>query len=74
MIKVDTRKVYDCMEWCFLESMLKELGFPTEFIRWIMACVKLVSYSILINDIPSIPFIPKKELRKVAPCPHFYLL
>lgn len=44
--------------------MLKELGFPTEFVRWIVACVKCLSYSILINGIPSIPFPAKKGLRQ----------
>ncbi|XP_048493004.1 uncharacterized protein LOC125493582 [Beta vulgaris subsp. vulgaris] len=28
VIKVDTKKAYDLVQWVFLESMLKELGFP----------------------------------------------
>nr|CCA65981.1 hypothetical protein [Beta vulgaris subsp. vulgaris] len=71
VIKVDIRKAYDSVEWVFLESMLKELGFPSMFIRWIMACVKTVSYSILLNGIPSIPFDAQKGLRQGDPLSPF---
>lgn len=36
MMLMDLQKAYDTMDWISLESILKELGFPTQFIRWIM--------------------------------------
>ncbi|XP_010665724.1 uncharacterized protein LOC104882983 [Beta vulgaris subsp. vulgaris] len=39
-LKVDIKKAYDSVEWPFLSSMLEELGFPSNFNGWIMACVQ----------------------------------
>ncbi|KAH0746543.1 hypothetical protein KY285_008200 [Solanum tuberosum] len=41
MLKIDKRKAYDSVEWHYLEQILNCLQFPTMFVRWIMACVKL---------------------------------
>ncbi|KAH0712676.1 hypothetical protein KY289_008635 [Solanum tuberosum] len=41
MLKIDKRKAYDSVEWPYLEQILNCLQFPTMFVRWIMACVKL---------------------------------
>ena len=71
VIKVDIRKTYDSVEWVFLECMMKELGFPVKFIKWVMACVQSVSYSILLNEIPTLPFSAKKGLRQGDPLSPF---
>ncbi|XP_056688471.1 uncharacterized protein [Spinacia oleracea] len=44
--------------------MLGELGFPSRFIGWIMQCLQTVSYSILINGMPTTPIPAKKGLRQ----------
>lgn len=33
VLKVNLRKAYEGVEWCFLKSMLAKLGFPQKFIR-----------------------------------------
>lgn len=71
VIKVDIRKAYNSDEWSFLEAMLHEQGFPNQCIRWILACVQSVSYSILINGIPTKAFRAKKELRQGDPLSPF---
>lgn len=71
MIKIDLRKAYDSIEWPFLATMLEELGFPRLLSNWIMACVTSVSYSVLINGIPSDPFPAKKGLRQGKGCRAF---
>lgn len=48
-----------------------ELSFPTTFVRCVMACVRGVSYSILLNGIPSPPFQAKQGLRQGDPLPPF---
>ncbi|XP_075079647.1 uncharacterized protein LOC142164816 [Nicotiana tabacum] len=65
------KKVYDSVEWCFLEQILDQLCFPQEFITWIMKCVTTVSYSILINGNPMKPFPVKKGLRQGDPMSPF---
>ncbi|XP_021736140.1 uncharacterized protein LOC110702693 [Chenopodium quinoa] len=44
-------------------AVMPELGFPSQFISWIMVCLSSVSFSILINGIPSKPFEVNKGLR-----------
>lgn len=63
MLKVDLKKAYDSIEWSFLEAVMCEIGFPSQFVKWIMACVTSVSFSILINGIPCKPFLARKGLR-----------
>lgn len=74
MIKVDLRKVYDSVEWPFLHAMLLNLGFPLKFVDWVMACVTIVSYSILINGKPTTPVKQRKVLVKVTHFPLTSLL
>lgn len=64
MIKIYLKKAYDSSEWRFLASVLDAMGFPSVFIRWVMACVSSVSFSILVNGVPSKPFAAKKGLRQ----------
>lgn len=37
------------------------------FTKWIIQCMRIVSYSIVINGKPSIPFQAKKGLRQSDP-------
>lgn len=71
VIKVDIKKAYDSVEWPFLETMMIELGFPRQWVQWIMACVHSVSYSVQLNGIPSKPFQAKKGLRQGDPLSPF---
>lgn len=43
-VKLDMSKVYDRVEWCFLEKMVRRLGFADQWIGLIMECVSTVSY------------------------------
>ena len=61
MVKIDLRKAYDSVEWPYLFTLLNELGFPLQFVNWIKTCVTSVSYTVLINGIPSRPFAAKKR-------------
>ncbi len=53
-IKIDMSKAYDRndrIEWAFLEGIMQRLGFDEVQIARVMACVFIVSYSILIMGI-----------------------
>ncbi|XP_010684467.1 uncharacterized protein LOC104899025 [Beta vulgaris subsp. vulgaris] len=71
IMKVDIRKAYDSVEWFYLQTLVKEFGFPNVFIGWIMECVTTVSYSVLVNGIPSQPFQARKGLRQGDPLSPF---
>lgn len=64
---MDLQKAYDTVEWCALESILNELGFPSQFIRWIMICVTTVSYRYMINGTTSQCLQAKRGLRQGDP-------
>ncbi|XP_075079965.1 uncharacterized protein LOC142165274 [Nicotiana tabacum] len=61
MIKVDMMKAYDSVECVYIEQLMKILQFPTKFIKWIMACVSSVSYSIFFNGEAMEPFPAAKR-------------
>lgn len=71
MLKIDLQKVYDPIEWPYLEEMMKELGFPYMFTQWVIACVKSVSYAIIMNVIAIQPFAAAKGLRQGDPMSPF---
>uniref|UniRef100_A0A803P4Q1 Reverse transcriptase domain-containing protein n=1 Tax=Cannabis sativa TaxID=3483 RepID=A0A803P4Q1_CANSA len=49
IMKIDLSKVYDTVDWHFIESLLKQLCFPSKFIQWIMVCLKGTRYNLLFN-------------------------
>lgn len=53
MIHMDLQKAYDTVEWCPLEGIMRELGFPTSFIDWVMLGAKTISYRYVVNGNPT---------------------
>lgn len=49
MLQIDIQKAYDTVHWDALEHILRELGFPDQFIKWIMIAVRSVTYVFNIN-------------------------
>lgn len=64
MLKVDMQKAYDSLEWPFLKQIMSALGFPNQFVGWIMMCITTVSYSIMVNGKPTERFKARKGLRQ----------
>ena len=62
-IKVDIFKAFDCLDWNFLHKTLIYFDFPANVVDWIMACVTISPFSILINGIPEGFFCGKRGLR-----------
>ena len=48
-VKLDMMKAYDRLEWDYLEAIMGNLGFATQWIQIVMAMVRFVSFSVLYN-------------------------
>lgn len=49
VVKIDLCKAYDTLDWGFLESVMRDFGFPATLINMIMFAVRESSISILWN-------------------------
>ncbi|CAN1246044.1 LINE-1 retrotransposable element ORF2 protein [Linum grandiflorum] len=66
-VKLDMEKAYDRIEWEYLFSIMRKLGFSSHWIVWIRECIVTTSYSVLVNGIPSSTFNPSRGLRQGDP-------
>ena len=66
-MKLDISKAYDRVEWIFLESLMFKLGFHEKWVGMVMATVKTISYSILVNGEPQGIFNQQKGLGREIP-------
>ncbi|KAL5551160.1 hypothetical protein UlMin_001336 [Ulmus minor] len=48
-LKLDMSKVYDRVEWKFLEEVMLQLGYDKRWVDKIMNCISSVSFSFLLN-------------------------
>lgn len=48
-LKLEISKAYDRIEWVFLETIMRNMGFGEKWIMLIISCIPSVSYSILIT-------------------------
>ena len=62
-LQLDLNKAYDRVSWGFLRLILIQIGFPYKVMKWIMGCVTLMSYVVLVNGIPTDFFHAKKGLQ-----------
>jgi hypothetical protein len=52
------------VELSFLEGMMRTMGFAEKWIRLIMLCVSIVSYSVLVNGVPLGQIFPYRRLEQ----------
>lgn len=62
-LKLDMAKAYDRVEWPFVELMTSRLGFDPIFRGWVMECISIVTYSVLVNGEATRHIIPSRGLH-----------
>ena len=70
-LKLDIVKAYDTLRCDFLESALLSMNFTHHLIGLIMACVKDLHFSVLINGKAAGYFRSSKGLRQDCPLSPF---
>ena len=63
VLKIDLTNAYDKVSWLYIRLLLTYLGFDIAFIRWVMTCITIMSFSVLINGATSPFFHAERGMR-----------
>ncbi|PNX80939.1 cysteine-rich receptor-like protein kinase, partial [Trifolium pratense] len=74
LFKVDFERAYDTVSWGFLDRMMTKMGFSTDWMTWMRACIFESSMSILVNGSPTYDFKVGRGLRQGDPLSPFLFL
>ncbi|XP_026416197.1 uncharacterized protein LOC113311589 [Papaver somniferum] len=73
-IKIDMSKAFDRVDWTFLMTIMKKIGFNDHWCNKIFQCISTSTSVVLINRSPDKFFKPSRGLRKGDPLsPHLFL-
>lgn len=62
-LKLDLMKEYDRVSWNFLILVILQIGLNLEITRWILGCVYLANFVVLINEGPTNFFKASRGIR-----------
>ena len=74
LFKVDFEKAYDSIDFEYLDDVMKKMGFPTLWRKWINECIRTATASVLVNGSPTDEFSLGRELRQGDPLSSFLFL
>ncbi|WMV37958.1 hypothetical protein MTR67_031343 [Solanum verrucosum] len=74
LCKLDIEKAYDHVNWDFILSMLRQMGFDSRWISWIKFCISTVKFSVLVNGSPEGFFSAHRGIRQGDPLSPFMFI
>lgn len=74
-LKLDISKAYDITYWLYFKEVMLQMGFASQWVRWIMMCVETVDYLIIVNNEMVGSIILDRGLRKDGPLsPYLFII
>lgn len=67
MFQIDLQKAYDMVHWDALDRIMKEMGFPNTFVKWVMNLVQTVTYIFKVNGCFTDSLQAKRGIRQGDP-------
>lgn len=74
VLKLGLEKAYDRVNWSFLRFVLLQIGLNLPTTNWIMTCVSLANFVVLVNGSPSEFFKASKGVKQGCPLSCYLLL
>lgn len=74
IIKLDSEKAFDNLNWDFSLNMMQLLGFPQKWVSWIKECLSSPCVFVLVNGSPTKQFQMQKGVRQGDPLSPFLFI
>jgi hypothetical protein len=67
LLKLDISRAFDSLSWSFLFEILRQLGFPDRFLKWLVISLRTASTKILVNGMPGKKIMHARGLHQGDP-------